>query len=183
MRAPERRCPDEAPTRAVRGATIWTGPNTGAPLKAGEAEPWLRPPPQPPAPVRSRRGSGHRHHPIASFIQRTTERFEHIALRRQLGILLAQPRQLRPLILIQRARPITRRRLSALTQLPSVPALIPRFGATCAIGLPVSRTSRIAPSGNRCRTSCASLPSPFPLRQCVHVMREAHGELVPVSAA
>src|SRR5215471_4569305 len=33
--------------------------------------------------------------------------FEHVTLHRQLGVLLAQPGQLRPLILIQRARPIT----------------------------------------------------------------------------
>jgi len=35
---------------------------------------------------------------------------------------------------------------SAFTQLPKVPELIPRSLATCAIGLPVSRTSRTAPS-------------------------------------
>jgi hypothetical protein len=39
-----------------------------------------------------------------------------------------------------------RRRRSAFTQFPSVPSLIPRSRATCAIGLPVSRTSRTAPS-------------------------------------
>src|SRR5512142_3233029 len=39
-----------------------------------------------------------------------------------------------------------RRRRSALTQLPKVPSLTPRSQATCAIGLPVSRTSRTAPS-------------------------------------
>ena len=42
--------------------------------------------------------------------------------------------------------PSPRRRLSAFTQLPKVPGLIPRSRATCAIGLPVSRTSRTAPS-------------------------------------
>jgi hypothetical protein len=35
---------------------------------------------------------------------------------------------------------------AALTQFPSVPSLMPRSLATCAIGLPVSRTSRTAPS-------------------------------------
>jgi hypothetical protein len=39
-----------------------------------------------------------------------------------------------------------RRRLSAFTQLPRVPSLTPRSRATCAIGFPVSRTSRTAPS-------------------------------------
>src|SRR5262249_47809427 len=42
--------------------------------------------------------------------------------------------------------PPSRRRRSAPPQLPSVPSLIPRSRATCAIGLPVSRTSRTAPS-------------------------------------
>ena len=40
--------------------------------------------------------------------------------------------------------PPSRRRRSASTQLPRVPALIPRSRATCRIGLPVSRTSRTA---------------------------------------
>ena len=52
-----------------------------------------------------------------------------------------------------------RRRRSAFTQLPSVPALIPRSRATCAIGLPVSRTSR-TPPGNPDRTSCVSASAP-----------------------
>ena len=38
------------------------------------------------------------------------------------------------------------RRLSAFTQFPRVPSLMPRSRATCAIGLPVSRTSWTAPS-------------------------------------
>jgi putative transposase len=42
--------------------------------------------------------------------------------------------------------PSPRRRLSALTQFPSVPSLRPRPRATCATGFPVSRTSRTAPS-------------------------------------
>jgi hypothetical protein len=42
--------------------------------------------------------------------------------------------------------PPSRRRRSSATQLPSVPSLTPRSRATCAIGLPVSRTSRTAPS-------------------------------------
>src|SRR6266702_4120154 len=40
----------------------------------------------------------------------------------------------------------SRRRRSSMTQLPKVPSLIPSSRATCAIGLPVSRTSRTAPS-------------------------------------
>jgi hypothetical protein len=54
------------------------------------------------------------------------------------------------------------------TQLPSVPSLTPRSRATCAIGLPVSRTSpapppeRPRPPGSPDRTSCVSLPSEIP---------------------
>src|SRR5512142_887839 len=71
---------------------------------------------------------------------------EDIALHRQLGVLLPQPDQLRPLVLAQ--RPI---RLPAAAPVSIDPvaqgALVdPRSRATCAIGLPVSRTSRTAPS-------------------------------------
>jgi hypothetical protein len=63
----------------------------------------------------------------------------------------ATPRPQHPLRRCGRTGKITlsclaRRRLSALTQLPSVPSLMPRSRATCTIGLPVSRTSRTAPS-------------------------------------
>jgi hypothetical protein len=37
-------------------------------------------------------------------------------------------------------------RVRGTPQLPRVPELIPRSRATCAIGLPASRTSRTAPS-------------------------------------
>ena len=40
--------------------------------------------------------------------------------------------------------------------------IVPSSPATCAIGLPVSRTSRTAPSFKSGRTSCASLPSESP---------------------
>ena len=43
------------------------------------------------------------------------------------------------------APPASRHRRSAPTQFSSVPGRIPRSRATCAIGLPVSRTSRTAP--------------------------------------
>src|SRR6266545_7498147 len=42
--------------------------------------------------------------------------------------------------------PPSRRRRSAPAQFPRVPAFIPRSRATCATGLPVSRTSRTAPA-------------------------------------
>ena len=51
------------------------------------------------------------------------------------------------LVVLDRAPSASPRRLlSAFTQFPRVPSLIPRSRATCAIGLPVSRTSRTAPS-------------------------------------
>jgi hypothetical protein len=65
----------------------------------------------------------------------------------------------------------SRRRRSRSTQLPSVPELIPRFRATCAIGLPVSRTSRTAPSrksgSNFLRVSAIAPP----FRRCLHATR------------
>src|SRR6266536_1236864 len=65
-----------------------------------------------------------------------------------------------------------RRRLPAFTQFPRVPSLIPRSRATCAIGLPVSRTSRTAPSrksrSNFLRVSAIAY---LPLRRCVHATR------------
>src|SRR6516225_9552748 len=88
----------------------------------------------------------HRYLPIASFTQRATLR-------------LSTSRSIASSAFSLRSRassarsssssapvPSPRRRLSALTQLPKVPSLMPRSRATCAIGLPVSRTSRTAPS-------------------------------------
>ena len=62
---------------------------------------------------------------------------------------------------LSRPSPPSRCRRSLATQFSSVPGTIPSSRATCAIGLPVSRTSRTAPSLNPGRTSCASLPSPL----------------------
>lgn len=60
-------------------------------------------------------------------------------------------------------RPVSPRATRSLaTQLPSVPSLIPRSWATCAIGLPVSRTIRTAParnSGSNFRLVSAISPS------------------------
>src|SRR5437879_2182416 len=68
--------------------------------------------------------------------------------------------------------PASRRRRSAPTQFPSVPSLTPSSRATCAIGLPVSRTSRTAPSlkswSNFLRVSAIAPPH---LRRCVHATR------------
>src|SRR5205823_5008929 len=88
----------------------------------------------------------YRYRPIASFTQRATLRLSTsrsiassaFSLRSRASS-ARSPSSSAPL-------PSPRRRASAFTQLPSVPALIPRSRATCAIGLPVSRTSRTAPS-------------------------------------
>jgi hypothetical protein len=47
---------------------------------------------------------------------------------------------------LNRGELVPDRRRPAFTQFPRVPALTPRSFATCATGLPVSRTSRTAPS-------------------------------------
>jgi hypothetical protein len=54
---------------------------------------------------------------------------------------------------------------SRLTQLASVPGLIPRSRATSTIGLPVSRTIRTAPARN-CASNCrlVSAMNLYPLR-------------------
>src|SRR5262249_8453470 len=61
----------------------------------------------------------------------------------------------------------SRRRRPALTQLPRVPSLTPRSRATCAIGLPVSRTSRTAPS----RKSRSNFLRVSPLGELLSLMR------------
>src|SRR5262249_14398472 len=116
--------------------------------------------------------TGHHYRPIASFTQRATER-------------LSTSRSIASPAFSRRSRassarssssstplPSPRPRRSALTQFPRVPALIPRSRATSAIGLPVSRTSRTAPSrksrSNFLRVSPIALP---PLRRCVHATR------------
>src|SRR5205814_8758714 len=89
---------------------------------------------------------GHRYRPIASFTQRATLRLStsrsiaSSAFSRRSRASSARSSSLSAPV------PSPRRRASAFTQLPKVPALMPRSRATCAIGLPVSRTSRPAPS-------------------------------------
>src|SRR5207248_39836 len=89
---------------------------------------------------------GHRYRPIASLTQRATERL------RTSRSIASSAFSLRSRASSARSSsdsaplPSPRCRLSAFTQLPRVPSLIPRSRATCAIGLPVSRTSRTAPS-------------------------------------
>ena len=97
--------------------------------------------------------------------------FEHVAPHSELGVLLTQPGQLGPLILAQRPVPLTAAAPVSFTQFPRVPSLIPRSRATCAIGLPVSRTSRTAPSLKSASNFLRALPSPSPLRGCLHARR------------
>src|SRR5580700_686349 len=88
---------------------------------------------------------GHRYRPIASLTQRATLRL------RTSRSIASSAFSLRSRASSARSSspssdPSPRRRRSAFTQFPRVPSLIPRSLATCAIGLPVSRTSRTAPS-------------------------------------
>src|SRR6478752_1682952 len=89
---------------------------------------------------------GHRYRPIASLTQRATLRL------RTSRSIASSAFSLRSRTSSARSSSLSapsaspRRRRSALTQLPSVPSLTPRSRTTCAIGLPVSRTSRTAPS-------------------------------------
>jgi hypothetical protein len=62
-------------------------------------------------------------------------------LHRQLGVLLPQPGQLRPLIFTQLG-PVAAAAPVGVHPVPQVPSLMPRSLVACAIGLPVSRTSR-----------------------------------------
>src|SRR6516164_4362602 len=89
---------------------------------------------------------GHGYRPIASLTQRATERLSTSRSIASSAFSLRSRASSARSSSPSAPSPSPRRRLSAFTQLPSVPSLIPRSRATCAIGLPVSRTSRTAPS-------------------------------------
>jgi hypothetical protein len=72
--------------------------------------------------------------------------FEDIALHRQLSVLPTQPGQLRPLIGTQRPVTLTTAALIGVHPVPERALVDPASRATWAIGFPVSRTSRTAPS-------------------------------------
>jgi hypothetical protein len=106
-------------------------------------------------------------HPSESLAQGYAAAGHH----RQLGVLPPQPGQLLPLGLRQAPLPCPRACRSAATQLPRLPSLIPSSRATCAIGRPVSRTMRTAPSRNSAsnlrRVSAMNL---HPLRSGLHAI-------------
>src|SRR5690348_8673280 len=128
-----------------------------------------------PVPLGGDEGS-HRYLPIASLTQRATLRLSTSRSIASSAFSLRSRASSARSSSLSTPLPSPRRRLSAFTQLPRVPSLIPRSRATCAIGLPVSRTSRTAPSrkslSNFLRVSAIALP---PLRRCVHVTRGSPG--------
>src|SRR6266851_3291488 len=89
---------------------------------------------------------GHRYRPIASLTQRATERLSTSRSIASSAFSLRSRASSARSSSLSAPVPSPRRRLSVVTQFPSVPSLIPRSRAICAIGLPVSRTSRTAPS-------------------------------------
>jgi hypothetical protein len=111
-------------------------------------------------------------HFIASLTHRTTERLStsrsmaSSAFSRRSRANSARSSSLSP------AGPVSPRSCrSCLTQLPRVPSWIPRSRATCAIGLPVSRTMRTAPSRNaRSNRRLVSAMTLYPLRSGLHAI-------------
>src|SRR5262249_15828212 len=89
---------------------------------------------------------GHGYRPIASDTQRATLRLRTSHLMASSAFSLRSRASSARSSSLSAPSPSPRRRRSAFTQLPSVPSLIPRSRATCAIGLPVSLTSRTAPA-------------------------------------
>src|SRR4051794_1329928 len=87
---------------------------------------------------------GHRYRPIASSTQRATERLSTSRCIRS-SITSRRSRSNSARSSGSRERSFFRVRLSRAHQLPSVPSLMPKSRATCAIGLPVSTTSCTAP--------------------------------------
>src|SRR5262249_20240775 len=115
---------------------------------------------------------GHRYRRIASLPQRATLRLSTSRSIASSAFSLRSRASSCRSVSLSAPSPSPRRRSSAFTQLPRVPSLIPRSRATCAIGLPVSRTSRTAPSpksrSNFLRVSPIAVP---PLRRCFHATR------------
>src|SRR6266704_4941040 len=90
--------------------------------------------------------AGHRHRPpIASWTQRATERLSTSRCIVSSAFSFRSRSSSARSSSLSAPLPSPRARRSLAHQLPSVPSLIPSSRATCAIGLPVSRTSRTAP--------------------------------------
>src|SRR6266700_562590 len=108
--------------------------------------------------------AGHGYRPTASCTQRATERLSTSHLMASSAFSLRSRASSARSSSLSAPSRSPRRRRSVFTQFPRVPSLIPRSRATCAIGLPVSRTSRTAPSlkyaSNFLRDSAIALSFP-----------------------
>src|SRR6185369_15005521 len=89
---------------------------------------------------------GHRYRPIASLTQRATDRLRTSRCIRSSTFSRRSRSSSTRSLSLNAALPSSRLRRSRAHQLPSVPSLMPNSRATCAIGLPVSSTSRTAPA-------------------------------------
>src|SRR4051794_18863537 len=114
----------------------------------------------------------HGYRPIASFTQRATERLSTSrSIRSSMSSFRSRSSSARSDSLSSFG-PFSPARRCLAHQLPRVPSLMPSSRATCAIGFPVSNTSRTAP----CLKSSSNLrylPTP-PLRllwRCLHATR------------
>src|SRR5512142_1952025 len=157
---PPRRLTDQAASsftpllRQQGGEGLSPPPRPAAPRGAALVKPRLADPQRPaahrvqdavPLPLGRDQGS-HGYRPIASCTQRATLRLRTSHLMASSAFSLrSRASSARSSSLIAPVPP-PRRLRSSFTQLPKVPSLIPSSRATCAIGLPVSRTSRTAPS-------------------------------------
>src|SRR4051794_27648036 len=114
---------------------------------------------------------GHRYRPIASSTQRATERLRTSRCTRS----SLSPRRSRASSArsssVSAALPPSRSRRAFTTQLPRVPSLTPSSRATCAIGLPVSNTSRTAPCLKSSSNFRYDLVIATPQRRGLHATR------------
>src|SRR6185369_10358987 len=106
-------------------------------------------------------------HLVASFTHRTTERLRTSRSIRS-SATSARKRFNSSTSPVERPRVPSCSARSLATQLPRVPALIPRSRATWAIGLPVSRTMRTAPSRNSGSNFLRVSGIPTPHSACLH---------------
>src|SRR4051794_21125628 len=102
---------------------------------------------------------GHRYRPIASLTQRATDRLRTSRCIRSSTFSLRNRSNSARSLSLTAALPSARLRRSRAHQLPSVPSLMPSSRGTCAIGLPVSNTSRTAPARSLDQTSDTALAS------------------------
>src|ERR1700750_3238210 len=106
-------------------------------------------------------------HLVASFTHRTTERLR-TSLSIRSSATSARKRVNSSTSLVERPRVPSCSARSLATQLPRVPALIPRSRATWAIGFSVNRTMRTAPSRNSGSNFLRVSGIPTPHSACFH---------------